>query len=193
MADGAPGPRDIRDFLKLVVDPIRLAVLGRAAEGPVDQEHLADSLGVPERRVREAVVRLRAAALLTETLELDRRTLRGFASDLPRPAPPDPEVTGVGTWTEVEAEVLARFFSGRRLVDIPAARSKRLVVLERLAQEFEPGLRYPEAEVNFTLQLWHADFAALRRYLVDEGLLTRADGVYWRTGGRYEAPADDDG
>jgi hypothetical protein len=24
----------------------------------------------------------------------------------------------------------------------------------------------------------------LRRYLVDEGFLTRADGVYWRTGGR---------
>jgi hypothetical protein len=34
------------------------------------------------------------------------------------------------------------------------------------------------------LQMYHPDHAALRRHLVDEGFLTRADGVYWRTGGR---------
>jgi hypothetical protein len=69
-------------------------------------------------------------------------------------------------------------------VEIPASRAKRLLVLERLVQEFEPGLRYDEREVNFTLQLFHPDYASLRRYLVDEGFLTRAEGVYWRTGGR---------
>jgi len=39
------------------------------------------------------------------------------------------------------------------------------------------------------LQLFYADYAALRRYLVDEGMMSRAEGVYWRTGGRY---ADDE-
>lgn len=29
----------------------------------------------------------------------------------------------------------------------------------------------------------HDDFAALRRYLVDEGFLARRDGYYWRSGG----------
>jgi len=81
-------------------------------------------------------------------------------------------------------DVLSRFFAGRRLTQIPSSRSKRLLVLERLALEFEPGLRYEEREVDFTLQLFHADYASLRRYLVDEGLMTRAEGVYWRTGGR---------
>jgi hypothetical protein len=33
------------------------------------------------------------------------------------------------------------------------------------------------------LAVWHPDVAALRRYLVDGGLLTRAGGVYWRSGG----------
>ncbi len=61
------------------------------------------------------------------------------------------------------------------------------MVLERLAQEFQPGIRYPERQVNFMLQLFHPDYAALRRYLVDEGFLTRAEGMYWRTGGRYES------
>ena len=47
----------------------------------------------------------------------------------------------------------------------------------------EPGVRYPEREVNALLAVWHPDVAALRRYLVDEGLLTREAGVYWRSGG----------
>ncbi len=36
------------------------------------------------------------------------------------------------------------------------------------------------------LAVWHPDVAALRRYLVDEGLLTREAGVYWRSGGTVE-------
>ena len=51
---------------------------------------------------------------------------------------------------------------------------------------FEPGVRYPEREVNALLAVWHADVAALRRYLVDEGFLTREAGVYWRSGGRVD-------
>ncbi|MEV0203527.1 DUF2087 domain-containing protein [Nonomuraea sp. NPDC050691] len=34
-----------------------------------------------------------------------------------------------------------------------------------------------------TLRAFHDDYAALRRYLVDEGLLSREDNVYWRSGG----------
>ena len=40
------------------------------------------------------------------------------------------------------------------------------------------------------LRAFHPDVAALRRYMVDEQLLDRADGVYWRSGGRTE-PLDD--
>ena len=69
------------------------------------------------------------------------------------------------------------------LRSIPARRAKRLVLLDRLSQVFDVGVRYPEREVNALLRAFHPDVAALRRYLVDEGLLTREAGVYWRTGG----------
>jgi hypothetical protein len=170
-------------FLRLALDPDRLAVLGHAATGPVDVDGLAAALGVDRRRILEAVGRLREAGLLTAGLELDRMALRHLAQALPQVEPVAPDVVS-GPWTAEETEVLARFFHGSRLTLIPAQRGKRLVVLERLAQEFEPGLRYPERQVDYTLQLFHPDYAALRRYMVDEGLLTRADGVYWRTGGR---------
>lgn len=70
-----------------------------------------------------------------------------------------------------------------RLRRIPARRAKRLVVLDRVVQVFEVGERYPELEVNALLRAFHDDVAALRRHLVDEGFLSREQGVYWRTGG----------
>lgn len=171
------------DFIRLAVDPIRLAVLGRATSGPVDSDTIAAEMGVPVRKVQEAIGRLREAGLLGEDTKLAVEELRALAKSLPQEPEIDPALVA-GGWSEEEATVLGRFFTGRRLKEIPAARNKRVVVLERLAQEFEPGIRYPEKQVNFMLQMFHADYAALRRYLVDEEMLTRADGVYWRTGGR---------
>jgi hypothetical protein len=51
---------------------------------------------------------------------------------------------------------------------------------------FEVGVHYPEGEVNTYLRSFHPDTAALRRYLVDEGFLSRERSVYWRTGGTVE-------
>jgi hypothetical protein len=36
------------------------------------------------------------------------------------------------------------------------------------------------------LSAFHPDYAALRRYLVDESLLAREGGTYWRVGGTVE-------
>jgi hypothetical protein len=58
-------------------------------------------------------------------------------------------------------------------------------VLDLLAQNFDPGRRYSEAMVNLILGRFHADVAALRRYLVDEGFLEREHGEYWRAGGTF--------
>jgi hypothetical protein len=82
--------------------------------------------------------------------------------------------------------VLRAFLHDGRLVAIPAAAGKRTVVLNYVVQLFEPGQRYPEKAVNAILRAVHPDQSALRRYLVDEGLMTRDSGVYWRTGGPVE-------
>jgi hypothetical protein len=69
-----------------------------------------------------------------------------------------------------------------RLVSIPAQRKKRMAILRWLAEDFQPGRRYPEAEVNRIISRRHPDFATLRRYLVDEELMQRQRSIYWRTG-----------
>ena len=86
------------------------------------------------------------------------------------------------------ATILRSFFDADgRLVSVPARRGKRLVVLDHLAQRFEPGERYSETEVNNRLREVHDDVAVLRRHLVDEGFLSREAGVYWRSGGSVDA------
>jgi hypothetical protein len=87
----------------------------------------------------------------------------------------------------MDERVLANFLAhDGHLRTIPSKLSKLLVVLDHLAQEFEPGQTYAEAQVNVLLQRFHPDYAALRRYLVENGFLTREHNVYWRSGGTFE-------
>ena len=83
--------------------------------------------------------------------------------------------------------VLGHFLTADgRLHTIPTRHAKLLVVLDHLAQRFEPGHTYSEQEVNEVLVGFHPDYAALRRHLVDNQFLTREDGVYWRSGGTFD-------
>ena len=85
-----------------------------------------------------------------------------------------------------DPEFLRRFFDDDgRLRTMPTRHAKRRVVLDVVAQRFEPGRTYPEREVDAVLKSVHDDHAALRRYLVDDGFLARVDGEYWRSGGTF--------
>lgn len=91
-------------------------------------------------------------------------------------------------WDEREVRILSRFVRNGVLVRIPARRGKRRLVLEWLVQAFEPGLRYEEWQVNLTLKAFHSDPTSLRRHLIEEELMARRAGTYWRIGGRVPEP-----
>ncbi|MCX4472354.1 DUF2087 domain-containing protein [Micromonospora sp. NBC_01655] len=85
------------------------------------------------------------------------------------------------------ATVLRTFLRDGVLVRLPAQRGRRRHLLEHIAaRSFEPGVRYPERAVDELLRAWcdggGSDHVTLRRHLVDESLLAREGGVYWRTG-----------
>jgi hypothetical protein len=73
------------------------------------------------------------------------------------------------------------FLRDGRLVSIPAKPSKRELLLPVILDRCFPEDReYEEKEVNMRLALLHPDVAALRRYLVDGGWMTRGAGIYRR-------------
>jgi hypothetical protein len=173
---------DAATIVGLLADPARLKVVAALALGAGTIEDVARTSGLPLKDVALAARRLSRAGLVHReghvlVLHADRfgAAARAAAESAPPPEPlsADP----------AEDAVLSAFVRDGRLVSIPAQHSKRVVVLQHLVRIFEPGVRYPEREVNTLLAVWHPDVAALRRYLVDEGLLAREAGVYWRSGG----------
>jgi hypothetical protein len=181
----SPGPVTAQDLLRALADPERLAVAGALALGPRTAEELAEACSLTAAKTRRHLARLTSAGIAT--VDDDRRTYR-LAADALRAAareaaPPRGPGMALGAVDDAEEAVLRQWFVGGRLTEIPAKRSKRLVILTRLALEFDVGVRYPEREVVAILQRFHPDHASLRRYLVDEGLLSRDHGEYWRSGG----------
>ncbi len=173
------------ELLRQLVDPHRLAVIGALARRPRSSAELAEMFDRSVEDVLPVLAPFVQAGLLTAvdgTYHLDVDAWSAVARKLPSDPDANPRVAfGM---TADEAQTLARFFSGDRLTELPAQRSSRLVVLERLALEFEPGVRYDEREVTELLRRFHDDYTSLRRALVDEGYLDRAAGEYWRSGGR---------
>jgi hypothetical protein len=176
---------DAATIAGLLADPTRLKVVAALALGATTIEEAAEAAGLPLKDVALAARRLARGGLVHRdghALAL-RSELFGAAARAAAEAAPPPEPLSEDP---AEDAVLSAFVRGGRLTAIPAQRSKRLVVLDHLVRVFEPGVRYPERQVNVLLAVWHPDVAALRRYLVDEGLLTREAGVYWRSGGYVE-------
>jgi hypothetical protein len=164
--------------------PQRLRVLAAVILGAGTVAEVRAATGLDARTVHREADRLIVAGaveadadgrFVARTADLARvaRSIAKVSSGAAPAAPP-----------ETQGERVRRaFLKDGRLDSIPSQRSKRLVILDVLAQEFEPGRRYSEQMVNLMLGKWHADTAALRRYLVDEGFLDRESGVYWRVGG----------
>jgi hypothetical protein len=169
----------------LLADDDRRAVVAALVLGASTVAEVRRATGLPTRAVATALARLVDGELVVRG-DGGSHVLLGEAfrraAIASAPARPEPDPTG--DVPEDEARVLRTFFRGGRLTSIPTQQAKLLIVLDRLAQELEPGHRYPEREVNRILRGFHDDVAALRRHLVDQELLSREAGVYWRSGGR---------
>lgn len=176
------------DILRALADPERLAIAGALARSDATSSSLAEDLDVPLTRVRKHLNRLSNAGVVRlgddpRTYRLDTETLRWVAEQV---GPPRGAGLALGAATEDEEAILRAFFRDGRLTETPAKASKRRIVLERIALEFEPGVHYDERTVNAIVGRFSLDHAALRRALVDEGFLDRDHGDYWRSGGRVE-------
>jgi len=169
----------------LLAEPDRLATFAALVLGAATPSEVATSTGLPARQVVVALRRLEAGGLVAS---LDGRIVaeaNAFKEAVREHAPPPAAEEDLDP-DRAKAAVLRAFVRDGRIVRMPAARSKRLIILEHIAASFEPGVRYPERAVDAVLRAWHDDHAALRRYMIDEGLMSREDGIYWRTGGYVE-------
>ncbi len=182
MADDESVPVSAGALAGALADASRRSVFAAVQLGAGHVDDVAAVAGLSAAQVGKALGKLVDVGVVV--VEDDHLTIAGGVfqhaarAALERPASSEHDSLPAG-----DRKVMNAFVVDGRLQSIPSAAAKRLVILDWLARLFEPGQQYSEAMVNLTLGQRHADTAALRRYLVDEGFLDRAAGVYWRSGG----------
>lgn len=164
----------------LLAEPARLRVFAAITLGARTIGEVVELAEVSVAEVGKALRRLREGQLvsggnheLTAHPERFKEAMRQAATEKPvEVLHADPQRNAL----------LTSVFRDGRIRVMPEAPAKVRIVLEHLVENFEPGVQYSEPQVNQVLKRFHDDHAALRRYLVDAQLLSRAEGRYWRTG-----------
>ena len=172
----------------LLAEPARLRVVSALALGARTQDDVVKATGLDPREAGAALRRLQAGGLIS-TVDGELRVREELFKEAARAEAPPRPAADEGVSDPATAAVLRAFVRDGQLRQMPAARSKRRILLEHIATVFEPGVRYPEKDVDAVLRTWYADYASLRRYLVDEQLLARESGEYWRIGGWVDVQA----
>ena len=160
----------------LLAEPSRLRTYSAIVLGASTPDQVAGSTGLAAPVVVKALQRLTKGGLIEASRD-------GFTADAdvfkdavrenrPQWVPLDPD--------PARDNVLRAFVRDGRLTHFPTYPDKYQIVLEYIVESFEAGRDYPESEVNELLNRWHPDHAALRRGLVDAGLLRRENSVYTR-------------
>lgn len=178
-----------RTVVGQLVDDRRRRVLAAVELGAADIEAIVMSTGYVVADVERACARLVAAGLIVGTADglqvnADCFHLAG------RQLLARPRRTEHADADPARRKVLDAFVHDGRITALPVPPAKRTVVLDWVAQHFEPGRRFPEREVNEILSAHTDDVATLRRSLIDHGMLDRAAGEYWRCGGDVSPAAD---
>lgn len=179
-------PQLMLQFCKAMADESRLKIVGLLSATEHSVQDLAALLNLKEPTVSHHLavlkeldlVRLRAEGnihwyrLSHDKLRQISRTV--FSTENIARVAVSAEADG---W---ERKILDTFVRGERLTEIPVSRKKRWVILKWLAQRFESGASYSEANVNAILKLHHEDCATLRREMVGYRMLSREKGIYRR-------------
>lgn len=180
--------QELLNFFKALADANRLKIVGLLAQEEYTVEQLAELLELRPSTVSHHLSRLSEAGLVSAQAEgyyniyqLRTETLESMARRL-LAEETLPAVTVDVDMDAYDRKVINTYsYPDGRLKDIPTQQKKLLVILKRVAQEFKPGERYSEKQVNDLLVNFHEDTAFFRRALVDYGFLQRegGGGEYW--------------
>lgn len=172
-------------LFKALSDASRIKLLINLMEAPMYVELLAERLELSASTVSFHLKKLEDAGLVKKhkdqyyiVYEICTEVFDQKLSDLIQPQVQDEENARELIYRQ---KIIDSFFKFGKLKSIPVQRKKRLIILEKLVEAFEPGKSYTEKEVNLIIADFHDDFATLRREFIIEKLMTRENGIYIRS------------
>jgi hypothetical protein len=178
---------EILSFIKAMTSADRLRIIGLLSQGMKRSAEIASTLGMHPSDVNRHLEQLTASKVVTEAdgfYDLNEKAIESlaraqFEGKRKSYVPQEDQEEDV-------RKVLKNFLNADgTLKQIPPMGNKLIVILNFIVGAFAFDTNYTEKEVNTILRRFHIDTAALRRYLVDYGLMAReSDGTrYWRVKG----------
>ena len=172
---------ELMNFMKSLADAERIKIAGLLGVEPLSVTQVAERLNMKPAEAQHHLEALTMNGLAYKEgnlYRLDAQAVEKFTRKvLAQARPPALDYEG----DEFEVKTLRAYISRDGTVKtIPNQHKKLMVILNHLVKDFKPGVQYPESQVNQMLRRYHDDTAALRRYMVDNKLLAREKGVYWR-------------
>lgn len=173
-------------LFKCLSDASRLRIVQSLTQGEAYTELLAERLGLTPSTVSFHMKKLEDAGLIVSRKEqyytlysLRREVLDAALGELIVSSPEqiDEEQKREDAYRE---KVIASFFKYGKLVSIPVQHKKRLICYEKIAELFEIGRPYTEAELNDLISSVHEDYCTIRRDMIGDGILTREGSTYLR-------------
>lgn len=171
------------ELFKALGHPVRLLIVNLVKIKPRHGEELAAILQLTPATISHHLARLTDAGLLEAQKDQYYQTYSLVGEFLSKPLAdlvhlPQPALFSGVEQDAYKEKIYRTFFKHGRLVQIPAQLKKSVVVLEKIAESFEPGRQYTEMEVNHILLDFNDDVASLRRGMIEHHLMTRDKGIY---------------
>jgi DNA-binding transcriptional ArsR family regulator len=173
-------------FFKVMADENRLRMIGMLANRERSVEEIAAELELQPPTVSHHLAKLKSLDLVTMRRDgtvhyygLNKESLHALSKQFLETGGPVPIAADEGD--AYARKVMRAFVPDGAIRELPTSPKKRLIVLKWLVEKFDRDRKYPEKELSAIIKQFHSDYAAVRRYMIDEHLMERANGVYWRT------------
>ncbi len=179
---------ELLEFFKALADANRLKIIGLLAHDEYTVEQMAEMLNLRPSTVSHHLTKLSRSGLVSarsesyyniyrlETKALEDMSQRIVARETL------PAVTADIDMNAYDRNVINTFCDEQgRIKQFPAQQKKFEAILRYVVQDFTPGKRYTEKQVNEILSRYSEDVASLRRGLIDHKMMNRENGggAYW--------------
>lgn len=181
--------KELLQFFKAMADSNRLKIIGLLSQKPHTVEQLSALLDLGMSTTSHHLSNLAKAGLVEARTDghyylysLRQDTLQEMSQRLLKQENL-PELAVAVDEQAYDRKVLKTFTDEEgRIIAFPSQLKKYQVLLRYVVKAFEPGIRYPEKQVNEILSRFNDDTADLRRGLVEFKLMDRegGGGAYWR-------------
>lgn len=172
------------EIMKSLADSSRLLIINSLLEKAQYVEELAARLNLAASTVSFHLKKMEKAGLLKKkkdqyymvfelNQDLFNKTLKEFIS-----------FANIEKYVQDERintyrnKVIHTFFRNGKLEKLPAQHKKRWIILEELASRFSDKKIYNEAEVDNMISEVFDDYCTIRRYFIEEKIMTRKNGKY---------------